>query len=246
MLLRRFTKHVTDQNWFAVCLDVIVVVLGIFLGMQVTEWNEDRKLLIEEKGYLKRIYTDHLVSLNESIERANGHKKRSIDVLSLLNYLEGDRKDLPSDDALQNALCRWYAPAGAGSQNFAFEELVASGRLELLNDEKLRLLLQKSQSVNVTANFNFQMLSEPVQAKASLLESYIQWEPIISGDLTVHTDSDNGTICIFELDALKASQQAKSIIAQLYRSQLIYQTFRQEQVEGIRAVLDYMNDNIPH
>ena len=40
MILRRFTKHVTDQNWFAVGLDVIVVVVGIFLGMQVTEWNE--------------------------------------------------------------------------------------------------------------------------------------------------------------------------------------------------------------
>ena len=30
MLLRRFSKHVSDQNWFAVGLDVIVVVVGIF------------------------------------------------------------------------------------------------------------------------------------------------------------------------------------------------------------------------
>lgn len=43
MILRRFMKHVTDQNWFAVGLDVIVVITGIFLGMQVTERNEERK-----------------------------------------------------------------------------------------------------------------------------------------------------------------------------------------------------------
>jgi len=43
MLLRRFIEHVKDQNWFAVGLDVIVVIVGIFLGMQVTDWNEHRK-----------------------------------------------------------------------------------------------------------------------------------------------------------------------------------------------------------
>jgi len=42
MILRRFMKHVSDQNWFAVGLDVLVVITGIFLGMQVTDWNEDR------------------------------------------------------------------------------------------------------------------------------------------------------------------------------------------------------------
>ena len=30
--------HKSDQNWFAVGLDVLVVITGIFLGMQVTEW----------------------------------------------------------------------------------------------------------------------------------------------------------------------------------------------------------------
>jgi hypothetical protein len=36
-------QHIKEQNWFAVGLDVIVVIVGIFLGMQVTEWNEERK-----------------------------------------------------------------------------------------------------------------------------------------------------------------------------------------------------------
>ena len=40
MILRRFTQHIKEQNGFAVGLDIIVVVVGIFLGMQVTEWND--------------------------------------------------------------------------------------------------------------------------------------------------------------------------------------------------------------
>ena len=40
MILQRFSKHLSEQNWFAVVLEVLVVITGIFLGMQTTEWNE--------------------------------------------------------------------------------------------------------------------------------------------------------------------------------------------------------------
>lgn len=42
MLLRRITKHVKDQNWFAVLIDFFIVVLGVFIGMQVANWNDAR------------------------------------------------------------------------------------------------------------------------------------------------------------------------------------------------------------
>ena len=31
MLLRRITKHVKDQNWFAVFIDFLIVVVGVFI-----------------------------------------------------------------------------------------------------------------------------------------------------------------------------------------------------------------------
>lgn len=39
MILRRITQHVRDQNWFAVFIDFFIVVLGILLAFQVTEWS---------------------------------------------------------------------------------------------------------------------------------------------------------------------------------------------------------------
>lgn len=33
MILRRLTKHVKDQNWFAVALDFLIVVVGVFIGI---------------------------------------------------------------------------------------------------------------------------------------------------------------------------------------------------------------------
>lgn len=41
MLLQRITIHVKDQNWFAVLLDLLIVVFGVFTGIQVSNWNQE-------------------------------------------------------------------------------------------------------------------------------------------------------------------------------------------------------------
>jgi len=43
MLLRSISKHVKDQNWFAVGVDFFIVVVGLFIGIQMANWNETRK-----------------------------------------------------------------------------------------------------------------------------------------------------------------------------------------------------------
>lgn len=42
MILRRITEHVKNQNWFAVGLDFLIVVIGVFIGIQVANWNAAR------------------------------------------------------------------------------------------------------------------------------------------------------------------------------------------------------------
>jgi hypothetical protein len=42
LVIRRIREHVATHNWFAVGVDVVIVVLGVFLGTQVNNWNEDR------------------------------------------------------------------------------------------------------------------------------------------------------------------------------------------------------------
>ena len=43
MILRSVTKHIKDQNWFAVGLDFLIVVVGVFIGIQVANWNEEQQ-----------------------------------------------------------------------------------------------------------------------------------------------------------------------------------------------------------
>lgn len=43
MILRRVTEHVKAQNWFAVGIDPFIVVVGVFIGIQVANWNDARR-----------------------------------------------------------------------------------------------------------------------------------------------------------------------------------------------------------
>jgi len=42
VILRSVMRHVRDQNWVAVGLDFLIVVVGVFIGIQVSNWNEAR------------------------------------------------------------------------------------------------------------------------------------------------------------------------------------------------------------
>jgi hypothetical protein len=42
VILRRVIEHVRDQQWTAIAIDFVIVVIGVFVGLQVSNWNEDR------------------------------------------------------------------------------------------------------------------------------------------------------------------------------------------------------------
>ena len=58
MILRRVTQHVKGENWFAVGLDFVIVVVGVFIGIQVANWNEARLENIRKTQIVEALTTD--------------------------------------------------------------------------------------------------------------------------------------------------------------------------------------------
>ncbi|MEL6828348.1 MAG: DUF6090 family protein, partial [Pseudomonadota bacterium] len=58
MLLRRIAKHVKDQNWTAVGIDFFIVVVGVFIGIQVANWNDARNDAQREQQVLLELLDD--------------------------------------------------------------------------------------------------------------------------------------------------------------------------------------------
>jgi hypothetical protein len=41
MILRRVIEHFRKQEWTAIALDFVIVVIGVFVGLQAQEWSQD-------------------------------------------------------------------------------------------------------------------------------------------------------------------------------------------------------------
>lgn len=79
MLLRRISKHVKDQNWFAVGIDFVIVVIGVFIGIQVANWNDTRT---------------NRAGLTASLERLDKEVAQNIDLIdTVLSYYDSSRAD---------------------------------------------------------------------------------------------------------------------------------------------------------
>jgi len=58
MILSRVIRHVREQNWTAIGIDFLIVVLGVFLGIQLGNWNAARTNERLGQAYAERLLAD--------------------------------------------------------------------------------------------------------------------------------------------------------------------------------------------
>ncbi|MGJ8664659.1 MAG: hypothetical protein ACSHWU_13465 [Marinicella sp.] len=141
MLLRRITKHVSEQNWFAVFIDFLIVVVGVFIGIQVANWNADRANRTLELVYLERIYLDTgrlIKGIDDGLEWYDDQAALQEIVLNALTT--GVLNPVEADSFGRGLAFFGYAPIHI-RESLAVQELKSSGRMALISDLELRELI---------------------------------------------------------------------------------------------------------
>lgn len=144
MLLRRVIKHVADQNWTAVFIDFIIVVVGVFMGIQVQGWYQDQrdKKLITD--YLHRLNDDFALSI-AGTQRTKAFVRSNLENLTVVvDSLK--RCHLPENqrDAFANGFFHMAKLIPAQFVDGTLEELRSSGRLLLLKNDDLRVAINET------------------------------------------------------------------------------------------------------
>ncbi|MEQ9506899.1 MAG: hypothetical protein RLO80_11565 [Hyphomonas sp.] len=137
MILRRLTEHMKAQNWFAVALDFVIVVTGVFIGLQASNWNDNRETrqraalfserLIEDLRYEAWAY-QYLIDYNKDVR---------ISVKAALDTLSGSAP-LSDEQFLINAY-RATQYKYMDRHRATFDELISTGDIGLIADETLRV-----------------------------------------------------------------------------------------------------------
>lgn len=57
-MLRHVISHLRRQDWMAVTIELVIVILGVFIGIQVSNWNQARADAQLGQDYAKRLAND--------------------------------------------------------------------------------------------------------------------------------------------------------------------------------------------
>ena len=137
MILRRVAEHTKAQNWFAVTLDFLIVVVGVFIGIEVANWNEARQDRQEERRYYGQLLVDLRTDL-DTLARAEKLADRFDEAAQMVI----DRLDGAPTRASPGRLATAIHLAGfiniPHASRGTYDELVSTGNLRLLRNAELK------------------------------------------------------------------------------------------------------------
>lgn len=137
MLLRRILAHVRAENWFAVVIDLVVVVVGLFIGLQVDTWWGNRQDERREGVYLSEIQEDF--ELNKArLETTIAHLEKAIQNVLFLHEQAALAEPNVSAQELNDRFTSISSMPTFIPVDRAYRNLTGSGDLRLLQSRDLK------------------------------------------------------------------------------------------------------------
>lgn len=136
MILRRLSQSLKEQNWTAIVIEFFLLVSGVVLGIQVSNWNAERVSSKQSEVFSNRLREDlkteawNYVSLNGYYGNVLSNAETT------LAALEGDSQ--LTNEALIIAAYRATQYGEAVRHRSTYDELTSTGSLGLIKDPMLR------------------------------------------------------------------------------------------------------------
>lgn len=138
MILSRLVAHLKQQHWTGVLIELVIVVLGVFIGLQVNNWNDDRRDRVLERQYLGRLREDFALSVKQAADNVQWMQEQ----FELEGKMVERLRDCSLDPAQRADFARGIYVAGRFESiplvRGTIDELKSTGRLGLIRSVDLR------------------------------------------------------------------------------------------------------------
>lgn len=91
MLPRHLLNYVNNQNWTAIATELLVVILGVFIGLQVDNWNQSRIEQNAANSYYDRLIEDLRTNADTFQARQDYYRDVQAHGQSALDTLQGTK-----------------------------------------------------------------------------------------------------------------------------------------------------------
>jgi len=238
MILRRLSQSLKEQNWAAITIEFVLLVAGVFLGIQAQQWHMDWEELRLERVYLERIQRDIALSIetNElNISRLTGYSDGQTLVVESL------RRCALAEDK-QDAFADGISDIGkVGPSVFVLntvEEMLSAGQFSLIRNAAMRDVLNglardaKYQN-NIFTTIHAQLGAATVTTSQRTLRTYVDHRGPLDPVAWSELDIDFAALCTD-----KRFQSAVSTVRYLTDAQISLNLRANASLETAKAVLD--------
>jgi hypothetical protein len=135
MVIRRIREHVGSHNWFAVFVDLIIVIIGVVIGLQVSNWNAARIERREVSAYQTQIIDDLIANEQELVERLHYYRQVRAHALAAMKAL-GRSGPLGEAFLVNGYQATQVSPIRM--ERSAYDEMIASGMAKRFGDPAVR------------------------------------------------------------------------------------------------------------
>lgn len=138
MFFRRLNQQIKNQNWIAVGIDLLIVIVGVYIGLQVQQWTNDRERQQREAKYLERLH-EEVLRTTELREENVAKRISTLNNLGVAHeFLIGEEEP----DSLVPSTCLSLAMVAIMSKVTAdlptVAELLSAGQLDTLGSADVR------------------------------------------------------------------------------------------------------------
>lgn len=232
MLLRRIIEHVKAQNWTAIAIDFVIVVVGVFVGIQVSNWNDDRQNDSRTQTYYKRLIEDL-----ESERRGLVARLDYMAVAEKYGQFALETSNNPRAMATSKFLIAAYQASQIwmySVQRATYDEILSSGVAEAIPDSNLRTQLANL-FINAESLRQVIVATTPYRQQVRLylpnaIQSAIRKN---CGDQFIPTEKG---LLILELPESCALEFRKNQINEAVQALDEYRNFERELVQRLAAI----------
>jgi hypothetical protein len=169
MILRRLSRHLREQNWTAIGIEFVLLVAGVFLGIQVANWNANRIDRVEAGQALDRLEQEFRVHL-ERTDRSLARHRASLEATA--RVIHGIRNARFEEATLADDLDLVSGFATPPGPSTTLQELVSSGRVRLLAGAPLRAALLGYNDYVSLVRSSYEVFTRPLlDSRAALLRA---------------------------------------------------------------------------
>lgn len=150
MILRRLSQSLKEQNWMAITIEFVLLVLGVFLGIQVSNWNAERETNKKAVEFTEKLVADLRAESWRYQFLLEYHRDIRDAAEKTANAISG-KAPLSNEEFLVNAYRATQYKQGAARRS-TYDELVSTGNIGLIKDEQLRNISVRAYSLSTIDN----------------------------------------------------------------------------------------------